>query len=453
MKELTMLCITSTQRRRARPRQRGVGALAVSMLLLFASSIVVFYLNRGLIFEQKASANQVRSTSAFEAAEAGIEWATGMLNEASSITAACTAGGGGSHFAGIYAPAPGGSIVATTTAFPGCKLNGTALTCACPAPGAGVANLTSGVALPSFTVAFQQVDVIDPVTGAATTDPKSVRLISTGCTAQDAACAPGAVNAADGVATARVEVVLRFSPTLRAAPQAALTCGLNCAVSGSYDIRNVEVSSNGYLVNAGTDITTNPGVTYETIPGQPIENALIAYDTSLSALASTDPTCTNSNLFKAFFGITLAEYAALPNVTSITCSNPSDCATKVQAAYNPPNNARDFYFPSGLDLNSSQFPGPKVLGSNDQQGSVRLVSPGDININGKITINGMLFSNSSNFQDLGTGTADINGSIITCAAYGNNGSGLLNFSSAAAGGTGPANGRMTRVPGSWRDFQ
>ena len=53
--------------------QRGAAALAVSMLLLFASSIVVFYLNRGLIFEQKTFANQMRSTSAFEVAEAGVE--------------------------------------------------------------------------------------------------------------------------------------------------------------------------------------------------------------------------------------------------------------------------------------------------------------------------------------------------------------------------------------------
>ena len=44
-------------------RQRGASALIVTMLLLFTSSIVVFYLNRGLIFEQKISANQLRSTT------------------------------------------------------------------------------------------------------------------------------------------------------------------------------------------------------------------------------------------------------------------------------------------------------------------------------------------------------------------------------------------------------
>jgi Tfp pilus assembly protein PilX len=282
-----------------RQHQRGVGALAVSLLLLFASSIIVFYLNRGLIFEQKTSANQVRSTSAFEMAEAGIEWATGMLNTASSITAACAPAGAGISFSATYAqrglPADD-SFVVTTNTFPGCKLNGTALTCDCPAPGVGATTADLGTAVqPSFTVAFAQAQVIDPVTGAVTTDPRALRLISTGCTAQAGACAPGATGAAD--ANARVEVTLRFSPTLRAAPQAALTCGTNCAVGGSYEIRNTEVSSNGYLVNAGTTITGGPGTNYETIPGQPIQNAMIANDSSLSSLSSADPTCSNSAMF------------------------------------------------------------------------------------------------------------------------------------------------------------
>lgn len=71
-------------------RQRGVGSLAIVMLLLLGISIAVFYLNRGLIFEQKTSANQMRSTQAREMAEAGIEWATGMLNTPYDITTDCS---------------------------------------------------------------------------------------------------------------------------------------------------------------------------------------------------------------------------------------------------------------------------------------------------------------------------------------------------------------------------
>jgi hypothetical protein len=425
----------------SRRRQRGVGALAVSMLLLFASSIVVFYLNRGLIFEQKTAANQVRSTSAFEMAEAGIEWATGMMNGQVDIDANCNfLSTATSSFRRIYIQAgwPGNTNVqAAANVFPGCKLNGTTLTCGCPAAGSGVASLGSTVQ-PSFSVAF----------AAVAGDPTAVRVTSTGCTAQAGTCAPATTGASD--ANARVEVILKLNPTLRAAPSAALTCGGACQVGGSYNVRNYEVSSNGYLVNAGTTITSGMGTGYETIPGQPVTNALIAADQSLAALSQADPTCTNSALFQAYFGTTMAAYAAGPDVKTIPgCDNANACGSLMLTAYN--DGWRNFYFPDGFALNNSApF---SVLGANAAGQGVNIVTPGTIDINGNITINGLLFSNSAAFNDLGTGTADVNGAIITCNNHRNNGNGLLSYSSAALGGTGLRPGLMVRVPGSWRDFQ
>ena len=43
--------------------------------------VAALFVNRNLIVEQKTSANQYRSTLAMEAAEAGLEWATAMLNK------------------------------------------------------------------------------------------------------------------------------------------------------------------------------------------------------------------------------------------------------------------------------------------------------------------------------------------------------------------------------------
>ncbi len=434
--------------------QRGIGTLAVSLLLLFGASIVLFYLNRGLIFEQKTSANQARSTSAFEVAEAGVEWAIGMLNGTVDITTACVPNTAAvsTSFRQRYLqtgyPSNTNLAIATTT-FPGCKINGTVLTCNCPVHAGGtetVASLGTTV-LPSFTVAFSQVtDSLGVVDAAA------VRITSTGCTAQAGTCKPVTSSAATtglSDANATVSVIVKNVPDLRAAPQAALTCGTSCAVGGSYNIRNTEVASNGYLVNAGTSITSGAGTGYQTIPGQPIQNALVANDSSLSALSSSDPTCSSSAMFREYFGTSLQDYAASESVLSISCSNPTDCGNQIVAAFN--NNYRNFYFPSGLDLNNSSLGAlGNVLGAPGE--GVRLVSPGDININGNITINGLLFSNSSNFNDLGTGTADINGASITCAAYNNNGNGLLNYTSANLGSTGLGAGQMIRVPGSWRDF-
>jgi hypothetical protein len=450
------------------PRQRGVGTLAVSMLLLFASSIVVFYLNRGLIFEQKTAANQTRSTSAFEAAEAGIEWATGMLNGGVDIDTNCNfLSTALSTFRKKYllTDATSTAFIPSTNVFPGCKMNGTALTCSCPNPGAGeqVASLGTAV-LPSFTVAFSRVPLLDPATGAVVLDAggatvfdrTAIRVVSTGCTAQAGACKPDTTAAGGSAATtgasdasARVEVVLKLSPTLRAAPSSALTCGTFCNVGGSYDIKNTEVSSNGYLVNAGTTISASPGTGYETIPGQPIQNALIANDESLSALSSTDTTCSASKMFQAYFGTTLEAYAASTGVKTISCSSAEDCGAKIHTAYL--DGWRDFYFPDGISLNNSApF---TVLGENKAGEGVKIVSPKGFHFNGNITINGLMFSNSADFNDVGTGTADINGAIITCGGYKNNGNGFLNYSSAAIGGEARAPGAMVRVPGSWRDFQ
>jgi PilX N-terminal len=438
---------------------RGAGALIVTMLLLFSSSVVVFYLNRGLIFEQKTSANQVRSTAAFEVAEAGIEWAIGMLNDPREITTACATTTAGTPFRTKYikydssAPSVPTSVVsAATNAYPGCKIavNGS-LTCSCPdvtTSGEAVANTGTNV-LPGFTVAFSGVG-----------DSTAVRITATACAAQSGTCKPATVStptAATNAATtgtsdawAQVSVIVKLRPLLRAGPRSALTCGTTCAVGGSYNIKNTEVASNGYLVNAGSTITSGSGTSYETVPGQPVENALISNDDSLYSIASADATCSASAMFKSYFGQTMAEYAASkPVVTTIpNCTNPSTCGALVQAAVDA--GAQSFYFPDGLSLNNSApF---DTLGATGPGNGVNIVSPGDININGNITIYGLIFSNSANVNDLGTGTADINGAMITCAGYNNNGNGTLAYDSNALGGGGLGAGLMVKVPGSWRDF-
>ena len=42
--------------------QHGVAALVVTMLLLFAMLLAAVFANRHLLFEQRSSANQLRST-------------------------------------------------------------------------------------------------------------------------------------------------------------------------------------------------------------------------------------------------------------------------------------------------------------------------------------------------------------------------------------------------------
>jgi PilX N-terminal len=422
-------------------RQSGFGALAVMLLLLFATSIVVFYLNRGLIFEQKTSANQVRSTAAFEVAEAGLEWATGMLNTPTLVTPHCTMT---TSFRQRYLGT--GAVSPTPRTYPGCKIDGTTLTCACPsAAGAGAeafANPNSDV-LPSFTISFEDVG-----------DPQAVRVTSTGCTAQSGMCRPNTALTPSGATTAnsdawaQVSVILKLRSLLRAAPSAPLTCGGACNVDGSYNIINTDVASNGYLVNSGSTITLQPGngADYVTIPGQPLTNAMIANDETLTALTGVNGSgCADSTFFRAFFGTTIAEYRASPQVITINCGS-GNCNTLVTNAYNA--GWRSFYFPAANGVQLSNI----TLGAPGEGNGVNLVSDGDIQTSGRTTIYGLVYGNNASLDYNGTGGADIFGAMVACNLYDSNGNGTLTYVPSSLGGNGLRPGSMVRVPGSWRDF-
>ena len=422
-------------------RQRGAATLLVTMVLLFSTSIIMLYLNRSILFEQKTSANQMRSTMALEMAEAGMEWATGMLNTPKDIDAACDPQTSAStSFRRKYVQTKWGAItnpttdvMPATTTYPGCKIEGNTRTCNCPAvPGTGSATAVLGTAvLPGFTAAF-----------SATSDPEAVRIIVTGCTAQAGACTPASAGSSD--ATATITAILKLRPLLRAAPASPLTCGTTCAVGGSYNVKNQDAATGGILVNAGNDITQGNGTVYTSIPGQPAVNALVKNDASLSALASTDPTCSNSSMFGAYFGSTIAQYAASPSTKTIAaCGSASSCGGLVDTAYG--DGWRSFYFPDGFARNNSSG----SLGSLSDP--VTLVSAAGFDLNGNIDIYGMIFANNANVNDLGTGTADIHGALVTCAGYNNNGNGTLKYDADVLKGVRRSTGSLVRVPGSWTD--
>jgi hypothetical protein len=433
------MSITSSKSSQAKPLfyQRGAATLMVTMIFLFSTSVAMLYLNRNVLFEQKISANQLRSTQALEIAEAGIEWATGMLNTPYDISSSCTLlTTTNISFRKKYVQTQWASGTATatdvnpaTTTFPGCKINGNVRTCNCP----DVPNSTTSLgtdSYPGFTISF-----------AATSDPEAVRVTSTGCTAQVGACTPTTASNSD--ATASVSVTLKLRPLLRAAPASPLTCGTSCTVGGSYNIENLDVVTGGIVVNAGTTATSTVSH-YTSIPGQPVPNSIVANDTTLSTLAAADPTCSDSAMFNAYFGSTISQYAAAPTTKPIPgCNNANTCGALVDAAY--ADGWRSFYFRDGFARNNSSG----SLGSPTDP--VTIVSDAGFDINGNIDIYGMIFSNSSNVNDVGTGTANIHGAMVTCGAYSNNGNGSLIYDPTVLMGTRRATGLLVRVPGSWTD--
>lgn len=420
-------------------RQRGAGALAVVTLLVFATLLALLYLNRGVIFEQRTSANQMRATQALETAEAGIEWATGMLNAPYDIGADCTLlTTTNESFRKRYVmsnwndPTTPTSDIVAAAARPACRVVNGVLVCSCPGKATTAVPSINGTG-PSFAVAF----------AAVPGEPEAVRVTAWGCTATVGGTACNEANAAGADAHARVEVMLKLRPVLRAAPASPLTCGTSCTLGGSYNVKNTDLATNGVLVNAGTTISTAPGVTLDTLPGQPADNALLGSDNSLAALSSPDPTCSNSNMFKAYFGSTIEEYQAAPSTRTLSCSSANDCKTKITNAYN--DGWRAFYFATDLHLS-----GNDTLGSAADP--VTIVTPNAITINGNWTIYGLIFSNSASWNDLGTGSAVIEGAQISCAAYKNNGNGTTNYNPEALKNARRYTALMVRVPGSWKDF-
>lgn len=422
-------------------RQQGAATLLVTMVFLFSTSIVMLYLNRNVLFEQKTSANQMRATKALEMAEAGIEWATGMLNAPYDIDANCILQSSAtSSFRKRYVQTHWGDGTATSSnvfpssALPGCKIDESPMdgvsptaptqTCSCPATGAATLTATQ----PGFTVSFANT---------VPYDAEAVLVTATGCTSQSGAC----TAAADASAT--VQVILKLRAVLRAAPAAPLTCGTSCDVGTANNIINMDVETGGVLINAGTSITYPPN-RMTTIPGLPAENAMIQNDPSLAALSSPDPTCANSAMFKTYFGSTLEQYRVSPTTKQISCSSANDCGTKLDAAYG--SGWRAFYFTDGLDWNNSS--GGSLGTPTDP---VTIVSPSSINFNGNIDIYGMVFSNNYESDQLGFGTADIHGASVSCASYVSNGTGTIEYDAGVLRGLRRSTGIFVRVPGSWID--
>lgn len=205
-------------------RQRGAATLMITLALFLAMVLVALFVNRNLIFEQRASSNQYRATQAFEAAEAGLDWAVAQLNHAEPIGADCLpATGTGAHsfrerflrfsiadgsFAGTTWKPPS---AAARPLRPACVYEGSGWVCHCPSESdADLATPAGNGPYPAFTLQF-----------IAGPKPGTVRVVSTGCSSWATPCQPGTSEPAD--ATARTEVMVALLPAMRSAPADALT--------------------------------------------------------------------------------------------------------------------------------------------------------------------------------------------------------------------------------------
>lgn len=417
-------------------QQRGVAALVVTMTLFFAMLLVAVFANRNLVFEQRSSANQYRATQAFEAAEAGLEWAQAQLNSAQRIGADCRASADPAavSFRDRYLSAPPGAAgfsgqtwnnAGTAQALqPNCVRSATGWRCSCP--GSGHPQLSAATDVqpaPAFAIEF--------LPGARS---GVVRVVARGCSSLAGACAPGSATAAD--ASARVEVALALLPALASAPAAALTARAAIQAPGAaLRIHNGDVASGGVAVHAGANVELDAA--HSSGPaGAPRAHAIVSNDASLAALGA-------DQLFAGYFALERASWAAQPSVTSVTCSG--NCAAALEGAI------------AGAGSNAlirisgpAVIEGPVTLGRASQPALI--VVDGAVQLRGPVALHGLLYASALTWSGPVPSGALVRGALISEAGYQGDGTPELVYDAAALDRLRTRSGSFVRVSGSWRDF-
>ncbi len=439
-------------------RQYGAAALVVTLLMLFGVTLVAFFANRGMIFEQRTSANQYRSTKAFEAAEAGLEWAVARLNDDKKMVGApgcATTGTLTQSYADRYLPLGSGGFTGLATVVgaagnirSGCSISATtgATTCSCPSNTAG---LVLGAADDArFTVEFVQ-----------DTDPWSVRVYAYGCTNRGTFCEPSTGATPDAVAV--VSAVYKMKPAFPNAPGAGLVTGAATVTGGNLNVINLDVASNGITINSGTNVELGTGTNVTTLPGTPGRASVLDNDPSLAALTGAD--ATGDIFFSSFFGESTTEFRNNPKTWTITsgscgsntrctpsCGSAASCGTAISDAYN--NGYSKFWADSDVAF-SSNLPTAGTLGTAADP--IVIASSASIELKANLTAFGMFYAATASVDNLwdysGSGTAKVYGAFVSRGAF-NKGSGTLDLIY-DANIFKPENSRglMVRVPGSWRD--
>jgi len=419
---------------RSRRRQRGAAALFVTVMLCFAMVLAVALAQRNVVVEEQRSANDQRSSIAFAAADAGLEWALARINDPAPIAPTClpsTDPTARSFRARMLRIDPASGAVAPTTwddagtataLRAACVRNAAGWTCSCPASGLPALPAAAGGALaPAFVVEL-----------APSARRGVVRVVATGCTkTDDAGCAPATATGRD--ATARVETAWALLPALRSAPAAAITVGGDLDVGGAaLGVHNGDARSGGLALHAGGRIVA-AGLRIGAPPGAPLGASIAAGDDSLRALAI-------GRLFARHFGMDRAAWAAQPAARRVACAG--DCTDTIATAVAA--GARLLVLDGDATL-----AGPLALGSADDP--VVLVA-GALRLSGDVALHGVVHAAAFEWNDAASGRAFVRGALVVVGNVGGNAAADIVRDAVVLDQLAHGSGSFVRVNGSWKDF-
>ena len=427
---------TTVPSRGSRRRQGGVAALFVTVMLCFAMVLAVAVAHRNVVVEEQRSANELRAASAFEAAEAGLDWALARINDPSPIGVDCQPSAEATALSFrdrmVRLDAASGDVTTLSwldggTPVPrqaACVLGEEGWACRCPLDGRPSLPPPAGTAMaPAFVVEL-----------AASTRGDVVRVIAVGCTRSGAGAACAASVDAASEATARLEAAWALLPALRSLPAAALTVQGDVDVgAASLGVGNVDAASGGLAIHAGGRIAAT-ALRIAAPPGASIGASLASDDASLREL-------TADRFFARTLGMGRAAWADQPAARRIDCA--SDCADRIGAA-----------IAAGQRLlaidGDATITGPAAFGHSDDP--IVIVASGALRLSGDIELHGVLHAGSLEWNETTPGGAYVRGAVIV-GSYRGNGAVDLHRDAAVLARLRSANGSFVRVNGSWKDFQ
>lgn len=414
-------------------RQQGVASLVIVALLFFVVSLVAAYTNRNLIFEQRTSVNQYRSTQAFEAAEAGIEWALAMLNAGSLEPDSCSASDDAddSTFRERYlAIDPDTGIVTARdpdpangrgTVWPTCVFNGSGWTCSCPSAGLSLPDVVG----PAFRVRLS---------GFSATQPGVALLEVNGCTRADEQCLAFPAASVGGEGRATVSLMINLRSAVRELPVAAVTVREDLAITGAgISVYNSEPKGSGVTILAGGAVsgTANLG----SIGGTPGDLSFIANDDGLQTLGSGE------RMFHSSFQLSPAMFLNQAGLLA-----PQECAggcsATTLAEIHGLQRGRILYVDGDLDIDAD-------LGSADDP--VVVVATGNVSFSTAATVHGLIYSRAEDWSFAGAGT--VRGALIAENRMSGDATATVIYDRAVLRRLQWRAGTFVRVPGSWADFK
>lgn len=432
-------------------REMGAATLMVVMVLFFVMSLVAAYASRNVIFEQRTSANQFESTAALEAAEAGLQWALGMVN-GGRITDDCelstddTLPSFRQRYLNVNQVANGSPGYITVPAavrdgplWPICWFDkdNNRWVCRCPSdpanPGAPAASPTTSYT-PSFRIRFVQLN-----DGGVPSVPSMVRVEVMGCTRFQTSCLTFPTpdpNLCRGTVCGH----LAMSSGLRAPPGAALSARGDIMVSGVIDAKKV-VGSNDPCLTVLTGGNLNaPGLAAK-CPPQSAAAGVVSNDAGIASLSVGATDLQAGRMFAAVFGNWPSTYRQQPAAVIIDCS--STCASSTIRDAVRLNPGRVFIADGNVTFNGGS------IGSAAEP--IALVINGQLSFSSATDVYGVVFVDTDVWTTSG-GPGKVIGALVAQNQISGSGSFSVVHDREVLDRVRWATGSFVVPPGGWRDF-